>query len=169
MSLMQEKPVVAIAVIIVCLLVVGWMAFGRGKSNAGQTTQRWFYDMESGELVAKPAGLEHLPPITLENGHEAVGAHVFACGKCDESEAHQVAYLEKYTEYGKQQALNPVQELSPDPSKQMQQGPMQVIAFPGDEPRWIDINGAMGAQLIAQAKANVCPDGTAAECFPGQQ
>jgi hypothetical protein len=50
----------------------------------------------------------------------------------------------------------------------MRQGPVQLIAFPSDDPKWVDVNGVMGAQVMQQARATLCPDGSATECFPGQ-
>jgi hypothetical protein len=74
-----NKQVVLIIAVIV-LLGAGLMMV-RGKGEAGATAARWYYDLDTGELVAH-ATFER-SPVTLPDGHSAVLAHVYGCGDCE--------------------------------------------------------------------------------------
>ncbi len=173
-ALMHEKPVVGYGVVVVLLALAGWIAFGGvGGAGAKNGSVRWFYDMETGQLIEHAAGMEHIPPITLENGHEAVSAYVFACGKCDDGASHQLGYVEKFTEKGKQQQLDPPTVVDFDsvvpgmPGGQSPE-PSRLVAVPGDEMQWVGVNTPAGMRLVNDVRYRLCPDGSAVECVPGQ-
>lgn len=86
-----------VAVAVLLLLIAVSLLATRSRRTVTGGTQRWFYDVQTGELFVY-AGAEPAP-VTAPSGGEGVQAFVFACGECTESN-RRIGYLEKYTPEG---------------------------------------------------------------------
>jgi hypothetical protein len=159
-----EKPIVGIAIAVVLLgaTAVVWMRQSSGPSGAGV---RYFYDLDSGDIVTFKADGE-MPPVTLESGSSGVTAHLFSCGACGKD--NFVAYLEMYTDAYKQAVMRhgssdqPAGPLIPPRNGRL------VAAVPdnGANPVWLEYESSQGLALIRAAAQRCDNDSRATECLP---
>ena len=147
-------------IIIVCFgaaIVVALVGMsGGGEYKSRDVDRVWMKDLSSGELfdVATKEGIH--PPIKSPSGNDAVKAHVFACGNCDDDSKRFIAYLEKYL---------------PEAHKMFSEGgynltileKAHVVSEDGKD-EWVPI-GLPEGQAIVNLKNSKCGDDLT-PCFP---
>lgn len=94
MSVFQSirgRPLLVV-LLLACLILTAGVNWLR-KAGGNQEPHRWYYDMETRELVV--VSRQHPDsPITLPSGHQAYAAVVFGCGRCDDA-AKRLFYLSR--------------------------------------------------------------------------
>lgn len=116
----------------------------------------WYYDVETKEYFTdSPA---RVAPFKRDNGHEAVRAHFFSCGDCDQGERF-IGYYEKYTDEVKQKI-----ESRADTSK------LYEAAFSGrlyskDGQTWLAADKPEGIAITTELQKR-CPPKTLRYCPP---
>lgn len=169
---LQDKPAVAIVLVVVVVAIVGWRLMGAGAGN----TNQWAYDLQTGQLV-KYTGTD-VPPMTLANGNQGVLAHVWMCGKCSGDPAKSIMYLEKYSDEGKalylkqqQQAAQQTETMAPGAAGF--EMPDRLLAAPpagsGVEITWHPARTAAGGAISRRVfeLQGSCPKGKdAVNCRP---
>jgi hypothetical protein len=144
----QNNAGVGIAIAVVCILAAAWLVLGRGNAV---TRGEWYYDLETGEVIAHDAQYAY-PPLTLPNGHEGVELKRFACGDCQSGEVFD-GYLYKVTQEW-------IDTKTADPG----QGPIApaggelVAQVPGsgNAPQWFDQSTPRGEQIVNYPR-DKCP------------
>lgn len=174
-DVIQQQPIGAYGAVVVMLGVAAWFAFGGSKREVNElATYRWFYDMQIGELVGHPSAVGTMPPITLENGHEAVGAHVYSCEACGPNTPYKIGYIEKYTTEGNQTTDSTRDEeigfRDEVPNQAVGAAALSghLVAIPAEKVEWVSFASQRGKQIVHGARQRTCPNGSAVECFPGQ-
>ncbi len=128
----------------ICLLVIAGLVMViqlvAGGKKPCMTMEYWYYDLQSGELVAHDTG--DRPPVTLPSGNQGALAHVYGCGGCTGETF--LGYIEQYEEdidRSTDPTVSPVDTtvgriVSIDPAEN------------DGEPYWVDFNGNDGAQVL---------------------
>lgn len=110
---LNRNPAAGIGIAVVALVIGGVVAYRSFDSGVGKPkiAQRYFYDLASGELFL----MGNTPaPVTTESGTQAVWAHVFSCGSCDDTSQRFIAYLQKLSDEAKQESNKPQAQQDPD-------------------------------------------------------
>jgi hypothetical protein len=157
-NILRDKPVIGVAVIVIVVAAVVYINMDRG---GGPTTGRWFYDMTTGDLVQ--VATSDPPPITLDNGHEAVWAHVFACGNCGNADQRFIGYLEKFNASvggDISASANPDSPLTPATDEP---GARSRIASPDKPDEWFAGNSPQ-AMAVRNGLIQRCPGGRPKPC-----
>jgi hypothetical protein len=89
-----DKPIVAVAIMIVALGAVGYQLASNRKHPPVAHLERWYMDLRTGEFVTF-ATTDPQSPITLPNGHEGVIAHFFSCSDCSHESNRFLGYVQK--------------------------------------------------------------------------
>lgn len=146
MSMLSNKPAVGVVIAVVCLVLAGVVVLRPGGASANHT--HWVYDLETGDLIASA---DQGPfPITLDNGHQAVRAMVYACGSCEND--HFVGMLERMPE-ASQQAQR--QAAGPGAAP-----PVTEIAVPieGKPLQWVVVGSPQSASISNYARSRCAGD-----------
>jgi len=152
----DRYPAATMALAVVALMVpvcfVAWWFWPR----SGQELQRmaYFYDSNTGELFAAPAGT--LGPIETSSGpHQdmpaGVRAHVYCCGPYLEGTEKFIGYLEVPLDALPEDRRPP--GMKPDPEIE---GSDLAIRRPDDD-RWVDPAGPEGQRIMEELRAR-CPE-----------
>jgi hypothetical protein len=161
-EMVNKNPVVGVVIAVVVLGIAGVILMRTmGGDGPGPIEERYYYDLSSGELFAN----DSVPaPIATESGSQAVWAHVFSCGSCDDASQRQVVYLQKFTDEAKREKDKP---LTQQDSDLIMAG--DRIALPpktaGGEITWVR-SDSMEAMRITESPMNLCPGGLPKHCQP---
>jgi hypothetical protein len=158
----NKNPIVGVVIAVVILGIAGYIMMSTSGGGGGkQIEQRYFYDLSTGELTAmgnEPA------PVTAASGSQAVWAHVFSCGSCEDESQRFVAYLQKLTDEAKAEFAKPLTQQDSDVI--MAGGRVALPPKePGGEIRWVPADGMEGMR-IGEAPLSLCPGGTPKLCEP---
>jgi hypothetical protein len=116
----------------------------------------WYYDVQAKEYFIDDT--KRIAPFTRPNGHEAVRAHFFTCGDCEEGQRF-IGYYEKYTPQVKAKL-----EQSSEP------GQLYEMAFQGrlysrDGQTWVPADRPEGIRITAELQQR-CPPKKLRYCPP---
>lgn len=144
----EQKPAIMIGIAVIVLGIALWRLFGGSPASFGG---QWFLDLQTGELIVYP-GRDH-SPVTLANGHQAVLAHVWACGSCKGVGKTNIVYLEKWSEealayWRDREAGAPgdqVMDRTDEPDRLV-----AAPAFDGGEIQWHYSRSPLGMRLAEQ-------------------
>jgi|GEM_PF-4444546 len=156
--MIEKRPWIAVVLVITGLLAVVVSVASTGKTR--RAPGRWFYNLQAGELVALDT--KEPEPITLPSGDKVVLAMVVTCGDCDDPDARQIAYLQRWPD-------NAHPYVGKDPATIPPNIVMDVVVSePGEDLRWVYLNSETGMQLVSHAIEKIqstCPD-TFKQCLP---
>ncbi len=144
-------------------------------------TTAYFYDTVTSELF--PAKIDDIPPIptpagsSLEDHPTGVRAHVFSCTSCADISTRYIAYLETYTDEGREaqillnrQAMSTatnesIQETSEvDQITRIENG--HLVASIQDPKTWFKENSEQGSALVSKAFSQCAPGQFPIQCLP---
>lgn len=130
---------------------------GGGAYESRNVERVWMKDLASGELF--DAGVQKAvhPPITTDSGGQAVKAHVFACGDCNDESKQFIAYLEKY--------LPEAHEMFASGRRDLNILAKTHVVRADDEDRWVPIGSPEGVAIIKKRNER-CGTQTLVPCFP---
>jgi hypothetical protein len=150
----REKPIIGVAV---CALLLGtavlMLVLTRG-GGSGTFAGRWYYNLESGQIVAFDSHGQ-LPPLPLPGGGTGVIARRFSCGQHCGDDLF-VGYLEIF----KDEELAPTNGSTPSAVRHF------VAAEPqaGQKPMWVDAGTGPGRAVVESAGQRC--NGAFIECLP---
>lgn len=144
---------VAVALIMVSAFLLAW--WFRPHSEPRSQRMAYFYDLNTGELFAVPAGT--LGPITTPSGPyqgmpAGVRAHVYCCGPYLEGTEKFIGYLEVPRDALPEDRRPPLVQPNPETEEAD-----LVIRRPGDD-RWYDPSGSEGRRIMQEPRQR-CPEG----------
>lgn len=138
--------------LLICLIAI-IMQIAPTGSSVKTPNSAYFYDVVTGKVFQAP--FDAVPPITSPDGNEAVRAHFYSCGDCNESDRF-VGYYEKYTPQAKEVVEKA--RTSADPNQAMPYEPMGdglLISF--DAKTWFAMYSPKAEQGMGE-RLN-CPGG----------
>ncbi len=165
----------AIAIIVVCVVVVYGVMYWRADSTGVEHEQVWYYDLNTQELFAADRTL--VPPIEApsgpaeDGGLAGVRAYVFSCGDCSDSSERFVGWVEKYTADVRrairvQTGIASEEEMSGPtlPPPRWEEGHL-IRAVENTETGWVQASSGAGQAIKDQAMQR-CESGQPTPCFP---
>lgn len=168
------KVIVAIACITIAAIVtLITMRPSAPKVVSGQ----WYYELNTSKLFVYH-GQDRFPPITTENGQQAVQAFVLSCGDCADAKSRFVGYLKMYPEAAKKELEGPKKKpgaAGRESTRDVAGGAgstttdvvtAAMVTNPKDTKIWHSIQSSEGIAIVNEA-TNSCGGGkTASECPP---
>lgn len=160
MQILKDQPWLGAGMAFVIVAIAVWRPWA-GEANA--VGGRWYFDLNSGELVT--ADSKELPPITLDSGHLAVLAYVYACGECANESNRFIGYLERYTDSFKED-VRAGRPPGQGDAMEARMAAVEVAAAPrdGESPQWVAMMSPAASHIRNVGQR--CPDGKAVSCLP---
>ena len=151
---LNKNPIITTSVtggiILICLIVVLYSAFGGGPSSVDAVAQG-YYSTDDGKTFF-PENLSNVPPFDHE-GQPAVRAYVYRCGN---DGTPFVGYLERYSPgvHDKVVAAKSSGDMNAGMDSESLKG--REVKRPGDA-NWLNVMTPKASELVANVK---CPDGS---------
>lgn len=149
--------------VVALIAMVGLMGIGLSslpgcKGSRKGPAPRWYYDVQTGEQVPFSSSLR--PPVTLENGHQAVRAHVYGCGNCDGDTF--ISYVERFApDAPPMPTEKPEGPIDIDAGKELALSPQSA----GGKLDWVPHNSQAAQQILGSAR-NKCGNTKPKLCMP---
>jgi hypothetical protein len=157
---LKDKPTVGIAIFVIVIVAIVAINLSRRDAPSGVSSDRWFLDLRTGDLVT--AATTQRGIVTLPSGHQAVQAHVYSCGDCDDESERFVAYVSRFDEPPAAEQNDPTR-----PDAQQGAMPVQLVAIAQDHEnlQWVHMRTPQGMWVVGIKARSDCPD-TLKECTP---
>lgn len=142
-------------VLIVAGVRIGLTSFGGKKVGA---YQRYYYDLDEGAIIEYSS--MDPPPVTLDNGHTAVVAHMYGCGGC--TGERFLGFLDRYDP-----AISQKQRMESDRPSWGAQIALDPALTDG-QVEWYDRDSRDGMDILGMPRQKCQGRQYARECFPGR-
>lgn len=134
---------------IAILALAAGILLSRSAGSRRAPAQTWFLDLQADTLIASDSLTS---PVTLPSGAQAVRAHVYSCGSCDDPDQRMIVYVEK--------TLPVDASVSDEPRPIGAPPPDSGVRISDDRgATWHSTQSLHGQSILTQAEPqNACPD-----------